>query len=65
MLMSSSILTILDLKNVKNVTLKYAKIFSSVLSGVGGSADDCLGLVDLLMTGGAAVCALMLSQLPL
>jgi len=51
MLMSSSILTILDLKNVKNVTLKYAKIFSSVLSGVGGSADDCLGLVDLLMTG--------------
>jgi len=36
-----------------------------LMPGVGGSADDCLGLVDLLMTGGAAVCALMLSQLPL
>jgi hypothetical protein len=43
----------------------WLELVDLLMTGVGGSADNCLGLVDQLMTGGAAVCALMLSQLPL
>ena len=38
LILQSSILTVLDLDEV-NVTLKNAKIFGSVLSGEGGSAN--------------------------
>jgi len=38
LVLSSSILAVLDLNEV-DVTLKYAEIFRSVLSGEGGSAS--------------------------